>query len=111
DETPEHARQLVIENPILRDDELERLRQVESDVFRSHTIDITWWAADGVDGLEPALDRICADADAALAAGANILVLSDRAAGPGRVPIPSLLATAAVHHHLVREGTRLQAGI
>jgi glutamate synthase domain-containing protein 2/glutamate synthase domain-containing protein 1/glutamate synthase domain-containing protein 3 len=111
DETPEHARQLVIENPILRDDELERLRQVESDVFRSHTIDMTWPVADGPDGLEAALDRICAEADAALASGANILVLSDRSAGPERVPIPSLLATAAVHHHLVREGTRLQAGI
>ncbi len=111
DETPEHARQLVIENPILRDDELEQLRQVESDVFRAHTIDITWPLEDGADGLEPALDRICADADVALAGGANILVLSDRGAGPERVPIPSLLATAAVHHHLVREGTRLQAGI
>jgi glutamate synthase (NADPH/NADH) large chain/glutamate synthase (ferredoxin) len=111
DETPEHARQLVIANPILRDDELERLRQVESEVFRSHTIDITWPVREGRDGLEPAIDRVCAEADAALAGGANILVLSDRAAGPDRVPIPSLLATAAVHHHLVREGTRLQAGI
>jgi hypothetical protein len=110
DETPEHARQLVIANPILRDDELERLRQVESDVFRSHTIDTTWPVAEAEAGLERALDRICADADDALAGGANILVLSDRAAGPERVPIPSLLATAAVHHHLVREGTRLQAG-
>jgi glutamate synthase domain-containing protein 2/glutamate synthase domain-containing protein 1/glutamate synthase domain-containing protein 3 len=110
-ETPEHARQLVIDNPILQDDELERLRQVESDVFRSHTVDTTWPVSDGVDGLERALDRVCAEADAALASGANILVLSDRAAGPERAPIPSLLATAAVHHHLVREGTRLQAGI
>ncbi|MBV8065164.1 MAG: glutamate synthase large subunit [Actinobacteria bacterium] len=110
-ETPEHARQLVIANPILRDDELERLRQVESDVFRSHTIDTTWAVADGVDGLEPALGRVCAEADAALAGGANILILSDRAAGRDRAPIPSLLATAAVHHHLVRAGTRLQAGI
>jgi glutamate synthase (NADPH/NADH) large chain/glutamate synthase (ferredoxin) len=111
DETPEHARQLVIENPILHDDELERLRQVESDVFRSHTVDTTWPVADGEAGLERALDRVCAAADHALAGGANILVLSDRAAGPDRVPIPSLLATGAVHHHLVREGTRLQAGI
>jgi glutamate synthase domain-containing protein 2/glutamate synthase domain-containing protein 1/glutamate synthase domain-containing protein 3 len=111
DETPEHARQLVIANPILRDDELERLRQVESDVFRSHTIDTTWPVTDGRDGLERALDLVCAEADAALAGGANILVLSDRSAGPDRVPVPSLLATAAVHHHLVREGTRLQAGI
>jgi glutamate synthase (NADPH/NADH) large chain/glutamate synthase (ferredoxin) len=111
DETPEHARQLVIENPILRDDELERLRQVESDVFRAHTIDFTWAVAEGVDGLEPALARICAEADEALASGANVLVLSDRAVGADRVAMPSLLAVSAIHHHLVRAGTRLQAGL
>ena len=111
DETPEHARQLVIDNPILRDDELESLRQVESDVFRAHTIDITWSVAEGVSGLEPALERICAEADDALRAGANILVLSDRATCAERVPMPSLLAVGAVHHHLVRAGTRLQAGL
>ena len=110
-ETPEHARQLVIENPILEDGQLERLRAVESDVFRAATVDATWPAADGPDGLEAALDRICAEADAALADGANILVLSDRAVGPDRVALPSLLATSAVHHHLVRAGTRLQAGL
>ena len=55
--------------------------------------------------------RICAEADGALLAGANILVLSDRSVGPKRVALPSLLATAAVHHHLVRAGTRLQAGL
>ena len=53
DETPEHARQLVIDNPILRDDELERLRQVDSEVFKAHTIDFTWPVAEGADGLEP----------------------------------------------------------
>jgi glutamate synthase domain-containing protein 2/glutamate synthase domain-containing protein 1/glutamate synthase domain-containing protein 3 len=111
DETPEHARQLVIDNPILLDEELERLRRVESEVFKSWTIDTTWPAAEGADGLERAIDRVCAEANVALAAGANILILSDRSAGPGRVPIPSLLATGAVHHHLVREGTRLQTGI
>jgi glutamate synthase domain-containing protein 2/glutamate synthase domain-containing protein 1/glutamate synthase domain-containing protein 3 len=111
DETPEHARQLVIDNPILLDHELEQLRRVESEVFKSWTIDTTFAAADGPDGLERAVTRICAEANVALAVGANILILSDRSAGPGRVPIPSLLATGAVHHHLVREGTRLQAGI
>ncbi|HYA08239.1 MAG TPA: glutamate synthase-related protein, partial [Gaiellaceae bacterium] len=111
DETPAHARQLVIENPILRDDELERLRHVASDVFKAHTVDTTWPVAEGADGLEVALDRICAESSLALAAGTNILILSDRAAGPARAPVPSLLATAAVHHHLVREGTRLQTGI
>ena len=111
DETPEHARQLVIENPILRDDELERLRQVDSAVFKAHTLDTTWPAEAGPAGLDEALDRLCADADDALARGANILVLSDRGVGPARAPIPSLLAVGAVHHHLVRAGTRLQAGL
>ena len=111
DETPEHARQLVIANPILRDSELEQLRHVRSGVFMSWTIDTTWPRREGVDGLERGIERLCAEADAALAAGANILILSDRKAGPERVPIPSLLATSAVHNHLVRAGTRLQAGI
>ncbi|HVM58046.1 MAG TPA: glutamate synthase large subunit [Gaiellaceae bacterium] len=111
DETPEHARQLVIDNPILRDSELEQLRHVRHDVFKSHTVDTTWPVEEGVDGLSVALDRICLHADLALAAGTNILILSDRDAGPARVPVPSLLATAAVHNHLVREGTRLQTGI
>src|SRR3954454_13518871 len=111
DETPEHARQLVIDNPILRDDELESLRQVHSDVFKARTLDTTWAADAGPGGLEAALERLCDDADEALADGANILVLSDRAVGPVRAPIPSLLAVGAVHHHLVRSGTRLQAGL
>ncbi len=111
DETPEHARQLVIENPILSDAQLESLRRVDSTVFKAHTLDITWPAADGPAGLEPALDRLCADADEALARGVNILILSDRAVSAARAPIPSLLAVGAVHHHLVRAGTRLQAGL
>ena len=111
DETPEHARQLVIENPILRDDQLESLRQVDSELFKAQTLDITWPVDDGVAGLESALERLCADADRALAAGTNILVLSDRAVGAERAPIPSLLAVGAVHHHLVRTGTRLQTGL
>ena len=111
DETPEHARQLVIDNPILLDSELEQLRQVRSAIFKSHTLDITWPAAEGPAGMERALERVFDEADAALAGGANILILSDRAVGPERVAIPSLLAVAAVHHHLVREGTRLQAGL
>jgi glutamate synthase domain-containing protein 1 len=111
DETPAHARQLVIDNPILLDGELEQLRGVDHPAFHSWTIDTTFRASDGPDGLERALRRICGEADVALAAGANILILSDRSAGPERVPLPSLLATGAVHHHLVREGARLQCGI
>jgi glutamate synthase (NADPH/NADH) large chain/glutamate synthase (ferredoxin) len=110
-ETREHARQLVIENPILLDSELEQLRQVRSTIFKSRTLDITWPVAEGAAGMERRLEQVFAEADAALAEGANILILSDRAVGPDRVHIPSLLAVSAVHHHLVRAGTRLQAGL
>jgi glutamate synthase domain-containing protein 2/glutamate synthase domain-containing protein 1/glutamate synthase domain-containing protein 3 len=110
-ETPEHARQLVIANPILRDEEVERLRQIDSDVFRARTIDTTWPVAEGPAGLAVAVRRICAEVDKALAAGANIVILSDRGVCPQRAPMPSLLAVSAVHHHLVRAGTRLQAGL
>ena len=110
-EGPEHAHQLKIPHPILRNHELEALRGVDSSVFRSHTIPITWRVDDGPEGMAWALRRICEQAAEAIAYGANIIVLSDRGVGPTRVAIPSLLAVAAVHHHLVREGTRLQAGL
>ena len=83
----------------------------DSAIFKARTLDITWPVAEGAAGMERALERVFAEADAALAAGANILILSDRAVGPERAHIPSLLAVSAVHHHLVREGTRLQAGL
>jgi glutamate synthase domain-containing protein 2/glutamate synthase domain-containing protein 1/glutamate synthase domain-containing protein 3 len=110
-ETPQHAHQLVMTQPILRNAELETLRAVSTDIFRAHTIDITWPVADGPEGLQARLASVCDQAHDALAAGVNILILSDRRTGPERAPIPSLLAVAAVHHHLVREGTRLRAGL
>jgi len=111
EETPEHAHKLVLERPILLNRELETLRHVSHDLFRATTIDITWPVAEGAAGMLAALDRVCEQAHDAIAAGVNIVVLSDRRIGPGRVPIPSLLAVASVHHHLVREGTRLRVGI
>src|SRR5205085_992085 len=66
---------------------------------------------EGAEGLAKAMERICRESSECLAKGDNILILSDRAAGKDRVPIPALLAVAGVHHHLVREGTRLQAGL
>jgi glutamate synthase (NADPH/NADH) large chain/glutamate synthase (ferredoxin) len=111
DETPEHAHQLVLERPVLLNWELETLRHVSHDVFAAVTIDITWPVQKGVAGMHDALARICREADAAVAKGVNIIILSDRQLSPSRVPIPSLLAVSSVHHHLVREGTRLRAGI
>jgi glutamate synthase domain-containing protein 2/glutamate synthase domain-containing protein 1/glutamate synthase domain-containing protein 3 len=111
DESPEHARQVEMKTPILFNSELEKLRQVDAPGFRARTLDATWPVAEGPEGLDAALTRICSEADAALAAGANVLILSDRAVSPERAPVPSLMAVGCVHHHLVREGTRLQAGL
>jgi glutamate synthase domain-containing protein 2/glutamate synthase domain-containing protein 1/glutamate synthase domain-containing protein 3 len=118
DETPEHAHKLELDQPILLNRELETLRHISHDVFSSRTIDITWPVPDGGttrqvagDGMERALERVCQQAQEAISEGVNIIILSDRMVGPARAPIPSLLAVASVHHHLVREGTRLRAGI
>ncbi len=111
EETPEHAHKLLLDQPILLNRELETLRHVSHDVYAARTIDITWPIADGPAGMSQAIERICAKAREAIAEGVNIIILSDRHLGPRRAPIPSLLAVAAVHHHLVLEGTRLRAGI
>jgi glutamate synthase domain-containing protein 2/glutamate synthase domain-containing protein 1/glutamate synthase domain-containing protein 3 len=111
DETPEHAHKLILRQPILLNRELETLRHVAHDEFSARTFDITWPIAEGAAGMERALERLCARSQEAVAERVNILILSDRSLGPGRAPIPSLLAVSTVHHHLVREGTRLRAGI
>jgi glutamate synthase domain-containing protein 2/glutamate synthase domain-containing protein 1/glutamate synthase domain-containing protein 3 len=111
DETPEHAHKLLLDQPILLNRELETLRHVDHDVYAAQTIDITWPVAEGPGGMSGAIDRICRQAREAIAEGVNIIILSDRQLGPRRAPIPSLLAVAAVHHHLVLQGTRLRAGI
>jgi glutamate synthase (NADPH/NADH) large chain/glutamate synthase (ferredoxin) len=111
EETPEHAHKLVLSQPILLNRELETLRHVDHAVFAARTIYTTWSLEDGPAGMAAALERICREASEAIAESVNIIVLSDRNVSPRRVPIPSLLAVAAVHHHLVREGTRLRAGI
>jgi glutamate synthase domain-containing protein 2/glutamate synthase domain-containing protein 1/glutamate synthase domain-containing protein 3 len=111
DETPEHAHKLLLDQPILLNRELETLRHIDHDVFSSDTLDITWPVQEGAAGMEQALARVCAQAHEAIERGVNIVILSDRQLGSRRAAIPSLLAVAAIHRHLVREGTRLRAGI
>src|SRR5690606_5552312 len=94
--------------------DMEKIRSVEASLdgaFRTETIDITWDAASGAEGLELAIKEMCWAATEAVLQDRNILILSDRAQGPDRVPMPALLATAAVHHHLVRQGLRMQTGL
>jgi glutamate synthase domain-containing protein 2/glutamate synthase domain-containing protein 1/glutamate synthase domain-containing protein 3 len=111
EETPEHAHKLLLDQPILLNRELETLRHVDHDVYAARTIDATWAIEEGPAGMREALERVCKQAHEAIADGVNIIIISDRKLGPRRAPIPSLLAVAAVHHHLVIEGTRLRAGI
>jgi glutamate synthase domain-containing protein 2/glutamate synthase domain-containing protein 1/glutamate synthase domain-containing protein 3 len=111
DETPDHCHQLVMPQPLLRSSELEKLRQVDHNVFEARTIDMTWPVAEGVGGMERRLDAMCREADELVERGVNIIILSDRNLGAERAAMPSLLAVAAVHHHLVRAGTRLQIGL
>ena len=110
-ESERHAHQLCLDQPILMNQEMETIRHVNHDIFRADTIDITWDVAEGPEGLATRLQAVSEEAEEAIERGFNILILSDRRMGPRRVPIPSLLAVGAVHHHLVRSGTRLRAGL
>ena len=104
---------LEVSQPILTDGDLQKIHAIESlaPAFRTDTLDATWAAAEGADGMAPALERLCYEATLAVEAGHNILILSDRATSAERVPIPALLATSAVHHHLIRQGLRTLTGI
>jgi glutamate synthase (NADPH) large chain len=107
-------KRLEVEQPILTNMDMEKIRSVEASLdgaFRTETIDITWDAASGAEGLEMAIKEMCWAATEAVLQDHNILILSDRAASPDRIPMPALLATAAVHHHLVRQGLRMQTGL
>ncbi|MAE96163.1 MAG: glutamate synthase large subunit [Deltaproteobacteria bacterium] len=110
-ETEEHARMIRVEHPLIRDDELEALRQVDLPGFQSRTLSCLFKASEGGDGLRGALDRLCAEAEQAVREGVNLLILSDRGVSPDLAPIPMLLATGAVHHHLIRETLRTRCGI
>ncbi|MBU6253457.1 MAG: glutamate synthase subunit alpha, partial [Alphaproteobacteria bacterium] len=107
-------KRLEVDQPVLTNADLAKIRSVEEALdgaFRTETIDMTWDAKSGAAGLEQALKEMCWAATEAVLADKNILILSDRAQGPDRIAMPSLLATAAVHHHLVRQGLRMQTGL
>src|SRR5437660_2914546 len=110
-EAPDQAHQLVMPQPILRNAQLEKLRQVSHEIFDAATLDITWPIEHGHAGMAARVQALCEEAARYVDNGANILILSDRNLGAERVAMPSLLAVAAVHHHLVRRGTRLRRGL
>lgn len=117
DPGPQCARQIALNSFILKNTELEKLRLLgdsESQFgkfgFRSVTLPMLFDKQNGVKGLEWAIEELCYLASKAIADGYEIIILSDRQMSEYRVPIPALLAVSAVHHHLIKEGTRTHAG-
>ena len=107
-ETPEHAHTLKLDQPILTNHDLEKLRRVSLGDFLAATLQMTFRADSGGSGLERALLGLCRRASRAIKDGYTVLILSDRGLDEEHAPIPSLLALSAVHHQLVREGSRTQ---
>lgn len=110
-ETPQHAHLLKLSSPILTDQDLSRIRYVSMDDFRAKTLGMHFPVSEGAAGLEVSLKNLCREASQAVNQGYTVLILSDRGVDSQKVPLPSLLATSAVHHHLIREGTRTKVGI
>jgi glutamate synthase (ferredoxin) len=108
---PGHARLIELKSPILTNEEFAKLKHLDQPGFKSITLPILFAAGEGAEGLEKAVASVCARVNQAIADGYNVVVLSDRGVNKDWAPIPSLLAVAGVHHHLIREGTRTQVGL
>ena len=108
---PESCHQITIKAPVLNNYEVAQLRHITVHGFRSTTLSMLFPAAEGTRGLERAIEKLCRQASQVIERGYTILILSDRGVDLEHAPIPSLLATAAVHNHLVRQGTRTKVGL
>ncbi len=106
-------KRLEVRQPVLTNEDLEKIRCIGhvEDSFDTKTLDITYAIDRGAEAMGDMVERLCDRAEEAVGAGYNIIILSDRLLGPDRVPIPALLATAAVHHHLIRKGLRTSVGL
>ena len=111
EETPGHCHQLKLKEPIITNYELEKIRNVNVGRIRSITLSALFHIVEGEGELERALEELCRKASKAIEDGYSIIILSDRGVDAHNAPIPTLLATAAVHHHLIREGSRTRVGL
>lgn len=112
--TPRSARQIKLKSPIMKNEELDKLRQLDGDgpgKFKSVTLPILFDPKEGAAGLEKAMNALCRQATTAINTGHDFIILSDRALDRNNAPIPALLAVAGVHHHLIRQGTRTKVGL
>ncbi len=111
DPQPESARQISLKSPILSNEDFAKLRHITRPGFKSATLPIFFNPTTGGAGLENALEEICAAADRQIEHGTTLLILSDRGMDADNCPIPALLAVSAVHHHLIRKGTRTKISL
>jgi len=111
EETPEHCHRLALTKPVLTNEDLLAIKDLDHRDLRSKTLPMLFPVAQRGKGLEDALTQLCAQAEAAVDQGHSVLVLTDRGHDGRLAPIPSLLATAAVHHHLIRKGKRSQCSL
>jgi glutamate synthase (NADPH/NADH) large chain len=111
DEDKMHCHNVVLQHPILKNHQLEKLRSIDTGMFHAKTLQ-TYYNADGMPGsLEKGIARLCRYAEDSVDDGFEVLILSDRAIDSEHAPIPSLLAVSAVHHHLIRIGRRGAVGL
>ena len=110
-ETPEHCGMLAVKRPVLTNAELEKIRNIDLPRLKAKTIRALFTRDENHSALKRALDRVCEEASQAIDEGNTIIILSDRGVNEHQVPIPSLLAVAGVHHHLIRQGVRTKVGL
>ncbi|MFQ5787332.1 MAG: glutamate synthase central domain-containing protein, partial [Thermodesulfobacteriota bacterium] len=111
DPKPESCRKIKLNIPILRNEELSKLKSIDDGRFKAVTLPILYHVSEGSKGLEKSLVDLFENADEAISEGANLLILSDRGFDETKSPIPALLAVSGLHHHLIRNGNRMKLGL
>jgi glutamate synthase (NADPH/NADH) large chain len=111
EESPAHCHQLKLPHPVLTNDDMAKLYKVDVDGFRSTVLPMLFNTADGETGITKALDELCSNAERKIDEGYSLLIISDRNTSPEAAPIPALLATSALHHHLVKVQKRHLTGL
>ena len=111
DPQPESCRRIRLDHPILTDTQLAKIRHIQREGFQAATLPILFDVTQGGAGLDGAMEALFLQADKAIEEGANLLILSDRDVDRNRAGIPALLATAGLHHHLIKQGTRTKVSL
>jgi glutamate synthase (NADPH/NADH) large chain len=109
--TAKQCERLLIPHPILTNEELAAIQHVNTKGWKTKTLDVSFEKSEGPAGLVATLDRLCQEAEEAIDEGFKLVVLTDRAVSPTRVPVSMLMACGAVHHHLIRQAKRTQLGL